>query len=218
MKTLREAFASDGQPFYPGDDTWLASPDGIVGREYRCSVECSSVEKVATTDAASSSGETGTGNELIRRADPPTGSRRGAPFVKFHCTAIPVRVSWRVVNCFCHERGAFTGGHRAAIVRFELATMATHCSGRELGDLPLELQPQALARLEEQAFERIVSTQTIMTDVRVAPATTVRLRETVEARESFAPRTSTTMPERVSDRSPALRERAETARYSSATS
>jgi formate hydrogenlyase transcriptional activator len=51
----------------------------------------------------------------------------------------------------------------------------------EIGDLPLDLQPKLLRVLEEQEFERIGSTQTIRTDVRVVAATNRPLEDLVEA-------------------------------------
>src|SRR5205823_1888796 len=51
----------------------------------------------------------------------------------------------------------------------------------EIGDLPLELQPKLLRVLEEQEFERLGSTQTIRSDVRVVAATNRPLEELVHA-------------------------------------
>ncbi len=50
----------------------------------------------------------------------------------------------------------------------------------EIGDLPLELQPKLLRVLQEQQYERLGSTRTIRTDVRVIAATNQDLCRMVE--------------------------------------
>jgi transcriptional regulator with GAF, ATPase, and Fis domain len=83
---------------------------------------------------------------------------------------------------FGHERGAFTSAIARRLGRFELANNGTLFLD-EIGDLPLDLQPKLLRVLEEQAFERLGSTQMIRTDVRVIAATNRPLEELVEAGE-----------------------------------
>jgi len=182
MNTMRETSAIDGQPFYPGDDApGAAAPDGIVGESPALRRVLRLVETVATTDAAILiRGETGTGKELIAGLIHRLSARRGAPFVKFNCTAIPAGLLDS--ELFGHERGAFTGAIARRIGRFELAHNGTLLLD-EIGDLPLELQPKLLRVLEAQEFERIGSTQTIRSDVRVIAATNRPLEELVEAGE-----------------------------------
>ncbi len=182
MKTMRETSAIDGQPFYPGDDApGAAAPDGIVGESPALRRVLRLVETVATTDAAILiRGETGTGKELIAGLIHRLSARRGAPFVKFNCTAIPAGLLDS--ELFGHERGAFTGAIARRIGRFELAHNGTLLLD-EIGDLPLELQPKLLRVLEAQEFERIGSMHTIRSDVRVIAATNRPLEELVEAGE-----------------------------------
>src|SRR5437762_11570751 len=139
------------------------------------------VETVATTDAAVLiRGETGTGKELIAELIHRLSTRRRAPFVKFNCTAIPAGLLDS--ELFGHERGAFTGAIARRIGRFELAQNGTLLLD-EIGDLPLELQPKLLRVLEAQEFERIGSTHTIRSDVRIIAATNRPLEELVEVGE-----------------------------------
>ncbi len=77
-----------------------------------------------------------------------------------------------------HERGAFTGAITRPIGRFESANRGTLLLD-EIGDLPLDLQPKLLRVLDEQSFERIGSTQTIRSDVRIIAATNRPLEELV---------------------------------------
>jgi formate hydrogenlyase transcriptional activator len=71
---------------------------------------------------------------------------------------------------FGHEKGAFTGAFMQRIGRFELANAGTLFLD-EIGDLPFELQPKFLRVLEEQAFERLGSSRTLHTNVRLLAAT-----------------------------------------------
>jgi formate hydrogenlyase transcriptional activator len=182
MHTMRETPWIEEQNVYPGD----AGPSpvgfhGIVGRCAALQRVLHLVETVAATDAAVLiRGETGTGKELIGALIHRLSGRRGGPFVKFNCTAIPSGLLES--ELFGHERGAFTGAIARRIGRFELANHGTLLLD-EIGDVPPDLQPKLLRVLEEQAFERIGSTQTIRSHVRVIAATNRPLEELVEAGE-----------------------------------
>ncbi len=62
--------------------------------------------------------------------------------------------------------------------RFELANGATLFLD-EIGELPLDLQPKLLRVLQDGEFERLGSSQTLRTDVRVIAATNRNLEEDV---------------------------------------
>ena len=182
MKTMRETSGAEELTVYQGDAGSSAVDfHGIVGRSAALQRVLRLVETVATTDAAILiRGETGTGKELVADLVHRLSSRRGGPLVKFNCTAIPAGLLES--ELFGHERGAFTSAIARRLGRFELANNGTLFLD-EIGDLPLDLQPKLLRVLEEQAFERIGSTQTIRTDVRVIAATNRPLEELVEAGE-----------------------------------
>jgi formate hydrogenlyase transcriptional activator len=179
MRTMRVMSGIEEGTVYPGDaESSAAGFHGIVGRSAALQRVLCLVETVAMTDAAILiRGETGTGKELIADLIHRL-SGRGGPFVKFNCTAIPAALLES--ELFGHERGAFTGAIARRIGRFELADNGTLLLD-EIGDLPLDLQPKLLRVLEEQKFERIGSTQTIRSDVRVIAATNRPLEELVEA-------------------------------------
>jgi formate hydrogenlyase transcriptional activator len=83
---------------------------------------------------------------------------------------------------FGHERGAFTGAIAQRMGRFELADGGTLFLD-EVGDIPIELQPKLLRVLQEQEFERLGSTRTIHTNVRLVAATNRDLEGMVASRE-----------------------------------
>src|SRR5499425_2576310 len=127
------------------------------------------VRLVAPTEATVLiQGETGTGKEIIASAIHGLSSRFGGPLVKLNCAAIPSGLLES--ELFGHERGAFTGALSQRIGRFELANRGTLFLD-EIGDIPVELQPKFLRVLQERAFERLGSSRTIRTNIRLVAAT-----------------------------------------------
>src|SRR5216684_1609328 len=153
----------------------------IVGNSAALRSVLGLVRVVAPTDATVLiSGETGTGKELIAEAIHKYSNRSNGPFVKVNCAAIPAGLLES--EMFGHERGAYTGAVVRAIGRFERANRGTLFLD-EIGDLPLELQPKLLRVMQERQFERLGSTATIRTDVRVICATHRNLPEMIEERQ-----------------------------------
>lgn len=150
----------------------------IVGNSAALDRVLQHVALVAPTDSTVLiEGETGTGKELIARAIHNISSRRGRPFVKLSCAAIPSGLLES--ELFGHEKGAFTGAVERRVGRFENAHSGTIFLD-EIGEIPLELQPKLLRVLQEQEFERLGSTQTVRVDVRVVAATNRNLQQMAE--------------------------------------
>src|ERR1700674_3485006 len=153
----------------------------IVGNSAALRHVLDMVRVVAPTDATVLiNGETGTGKELIAEAIHKCSGRWNGPFVKVNCSAIPAGLLES--ELFGHERGAYTGAVARGIGRFERANRGTLLLD-EVGDLPLELQPKLLRVVQERQFERLGSTATINSDVRVICATHRNLVEMVDKRE-----------------------------------
>ena len=150
----------------------------IVGKSEELRRVLKLVETVAPTESTVLIyGETGTGKELIARAIHDLSSRRSRTFVRLNCAAIPTGLLES--ELFGHEKGAFTGAFTQRIGRLELANNGTLFLD-EVGDLPPELQPKLLRVLQEREFERLGSTRTISTNVRLIAATNRNLGAMVE--------------------------------------
>ena len=155
--------------------------DGIVGSSRVLRGLLDQVRIVAPTDSTVLiEGETGTGKELIAQAIHTQSQRRGSPFIKLNCAAIPLDLLES--ELFGHEKGAFTGAVTQRIGRFEAAHGGTLFLD-EIGDIPLELQSKLLRVLQEQEFERLGSTFTRHVDVRIVAATNQDLANLVAERQ-----------------------------------
>jgi len=141
----------------------------IIGQSKSIRRVLKQVETVAATDSTVLIlGETGTGKELLARSVHDLSPRRGHAFVRVNCASIPAGLLES--ELFGHEKGAFTGAIAQRVGRLELAHQGTIFLD-EVGDIPLELQPKLLRALQEKEFERLGSTRTIKTDVRIVAAT-----------------------------------------------
>ncbi len=123
-------------------------------------------------------GETGTGKELIAQRIHELSAQSGRQIVKVNCAALPATLVES--ELFGREKGAYTGAVSREPGRFEVADGSTIFLD-EIAELPLELQVKLLRVLEEGQFERVGSSRTLTTDVRVIAATNRDLRAEVDA-------------------------------------
>jgi PAS domain S-box-containing protein len=136
------------------------------------------IKQVAPTDASVIiEGETGTGKELVARAIHIASKRRDKPFIKVNCASIPENLIES--ELFGHEKGSFTGAIEKRIGRFELANGGTIFLD-EIGELPINVQPKLLHILQQGEYERIGSSKTIKTDVRIIAATNKVLEDEID--------------------------------------
>jgi two-component system nitrogen regulation response regulator GlnG len=155
--------------------------DRIVGRSPVMQEMCKVLGRLAPQDVnVLILGESGAGKELVARALYQHSRRAGQPFLPINCAAIPEALLES--ELFGHEQGAYTGAQRRRIGKFE------QCDGGtvfldEIGDMSPPLQAKMLRLLQDQRFERLGSSETIQTHVRVLAATNKDLeREVAEGR------------------------------------
>jgi len=127
------------------------------------------IENIADTDATVLiRGESGVGKDLVARAIHAASSRRGGPFVRVNCAAIPSQLLES--ELFGHEKGAFTGAHRRKPGQFEYANKGTIFLD-EIAELPLALQAKLLHVLQDFRFSRVGGHELLRVDLRVIAAT-----------------------------------------------
>lgn len=151
----------------------------IVGESPLITEVLRMVEQVAPTETSVLvEGETGTGKELVSRRIHELSPRNDRPLVKVNCAALPSTLV--ETELFGREKGAYTGAISRQAGRFEIADGATILLD-EIAELPFGLQPKLLRVLEEGEFERVGSSKTLTTDLRVIAATNRDLEAEVEA-------------------------------------
>ena len=139
------------------------------------------VEKVARSDATVLIlGETGSGKEAVADAIQQTSARRGEPFIKVNCGAIPEELVDS--ELFGHEKGSFTGASGTKAGYFEMADGGTLFLD-EIGDMSLSSQVRLLRVLDTGMVRRVGAAREMPVNVRIIAATHDDLpRKVVEGR------------------------------------
>jgi DNA-binding NtrC family response regulator len=122
-------------------------------------------------------GESGTGKEVVARTVHQWSPRARHPFVVVNCVAIPEQLLES--ELFGHEKGAFTGAHQLKKGKFEVADRGTIFLD-EIGEIPPSIQAKLLRVLQDHEFERVGSTRSMKTDIRVIAATNSDLEKAVK--------------------------------------
>lgn len=151
--------------------------EGIIGKNPAILNMMDLVNQVAQTNTSVLLlGESGTGKERIADCIHHLSLRKGKPFVKVSCAALPSNLIES--ELFGHEKGAFTGAHERRIGKFERAQGGTILLD-EIGEMPIELQAKLLRVLQEREIERIGGKEAIKVDVRIIAATNRTLEKEV---------------------------------------
>jgi DNA-binding NtrC family response regulator len=151
---------------------------GLVGSSPEMQSIFAVIEKVADTPSTVLiTGESGTGKELVAKALHENSSRKGGPFIKINCAAIPKTLMES--ELFGYEKGAFTGATSSKPGRFELADRGTLFLD-EIGEIPVEMQVKLLRAIQESEFERVGGIKTIKVDVRLITATNRDLEQEIQ--------------------------------------
>jgi transcriptional regulator with GAF, ATPase, and Fis domain len=151
----------------------------IVGAEHGMKATMEMVRQVAPLNSpVLLLGETGVGKEVVADAIHYTSSKRGGPFIKVNCGAIPENLLDS--ELFGHEKGAFTGAITQKMGRFERAEKGSIFLD-EIGELPLQAQVRLLRVLQHKEIERVGGTRTIPVDVRIIAATHRDMEEMIRS-------------------------------------
>ena len=114
------------------------------------------------------SGETGVGKEVIAQKLYESSPRKGKPFIKVNCAALPEGLLES--ELFGYERGAFTGADRKKRGKFKIAHEGVLFLD-EIGDMSVSLQSKLLHVLQSGEFAPLGSEKEIRTDTWVIAAT-----------------------------------------------
>jgi len=143
--------------------------DALVGSHPLIVAVKQLVRQIAPTDVnVLIQGESGTGKELAADALHFLSDRRGKPFLKISCAAIPETLLES--ELFGYERGAFTGASATRAGKFELADGGTLMLD-EIAEMSPQLQAKLLRVLQDGRFQRLGGTKEIRVNVRLICAT-----------------------------------------------
>ena len=141
----------------------------FVGRSRVMRALKANISQIATSQSTVLiCGESGVGKEVVARVIHELSNRSGEALLAVNCAALSA--SLLESELFGHERGAFTGADRLRKGRFELADNGTLLLD-EISEVPAPIQAKLLRVLQEQTFERVGSSVTQRTDVRVIATT-----------------------------------------------
>lgn len=121
-------------------------------------------------------GETGTGKELVAWALHHNSSRKGYPYIKINCAAIPSELLES--ELFGHHKGSFTGAINTKLGKFISADEGTLFLD-EIGDMSLNLQSKILRVIEENEVNVIGENTPRKINVRIVSATNKNLQQKI---------------------------------------
>lgn len=167
--------------------------ENIIGRSDAIKEVFALMEQAIDSDSdVLITGETGTGKELVATEIHYNSSRKDKPLLAYNCGATPRELITSVLfgskfsSQFSfsdenkHRKGAFTEATENKIGLFEAAFGGTVILD-EIGDTPLDVQPNLLRVLEERKVQRLGETIYRDVDMRVIAITNRDLSKDVEA-------------------------------------
>ncbi len=152
---------------------------GFIGRSQAILALVDELRLIAPAEASVLIlGESGTGKEITANVIHNNSPRRGGPFVKVNCTALPDTLL--EAELFGHKKGAFTGALQNRPGRFASAQGGSIFLD-EVGSMPPTTQAKLLRVLQEKEIEPLGVDKPLKVDVRVIAATNSDLAEEVAA-------------------------------------
>ena len=160
--------APAAEPAVPASGDADPGLEEIVGDSPAMKKVFDMVRRAAPTDATVLlEGPSGTGKELFARAIHRLSRRASGPFVAVECAALNPNLLES--ELFGHVKGAYTGADADRVGRFEAANGGTLFLD-EISEIPQSTQVKLLRALESRSFERLGSSATISTDIRIVAA------------------------------------------------
>ncbi|UUO07656.1 sigma-54 dependent transcriptional regulator [Blastopirellula sp. J2-11] len=153
-----------------GDRATVATPGetnqvAMIGESRLMQQVRQQIAQVAPTDeTVLIIGESGVGKELVARTIHQWSRRADRALISLNCPVLSAHLMES--ELFGHTRGAFTSADSARVGRFELAEQGTILLD-EISEIDLSLQAKLLRVLQERCYERVGSSETLETDVRV---------------------------------------------------
>jgi DNA-binding NtrC family response regulator len=149
----------------------------IVGQSNSLKNIAQQIKEVSNTPAkVLILGESGTGKELIAHAIHFNSFRKGKPYIKLNCAAIPSELLES--ELFGHRKGSFTGAVSDRKGKFIEADGGTLFLD-EIGNMSLHLQAKLLRVLEDNEVEVIGENVPRKVDVRIISATNQNIEELI---------------------------------------
>src|SRR4030042_4626103 len=135
------------------------------------------IHEVARTDlTVLIKGESGTGKELVAQTIHLESHRRGKPFIKVNCAAIPKTLLES--ELFGFEKGAFTGADMKKPGKFELANNGTILLN-DIGEMDVSIQAKLLQVLQDGEFARLGGGGNIQVNTRIITTTQNHLEKSM---------------------------------------
>jgi DNA-binding NtrC family response regulator len=141
----------------------------ILGKAPSMQRVMETIVSVADTDAnVLIVGESGTGKELIANALHEQSRRKGGPWIKINCAALPKDLIES--ELFGHTRGSFTGATTDKVGLLEEAHQGSLLLD-EITEMPVDLQAKLLRVLEDRVVRRLGGAKSVPVDFRLISST-----------------------------------------------
>jgi len=139
------------------------------------------IKKIADSDAGVLiTGESGSGKEVVARAIHSSSLRKDRNFIAVNCAALSETLLES--ELFGHVKGAFTNAIADKKGRFESADKGTIFLD-EIGETSENFQVKLLRVLQTGEFEKVGSSETVKSDVRIIAATNKQLEKLISEKK-----------------------------------
>ena len=193
-RALNKAQLNHAVDYLRHEQPYIYHLDSLVAQSPAMREVLGKVARVAEADVTVLlTGETGTGKSLLAGAIHANSPRKDATLVTVNCAALTETLLES--ELFGHEKGAFTGAHKARVGRIQQAHGGTLFLD-EVGDMSPATQAKTLRAIEDKEVQPIGGSRSIKVDVRIIAATNLdlnlavaegRFREDLYYRLSVAP-------------------------------